>query len=408
MTPKRPPLLLFLLAALLILAGAAAVFVFGTAPMRAEKRWKQATQSELETALGQNPGNPKAAFYLGQRLQEAGETQAALEAYWKAIQAAPEDEAAWKAWAPLAAQVLGAQQAYGVLEAFLKEHPGSGRGHLMLAALLFQNGYNKGAYDEAAQAVKLNPALGEAYPIMGNAAAADEQHTEAEAAFRKALQRDPDDPRSHVGLGEALSGQRRNGEARAAFEQAVRLAPDQGGGHFKLGKLLLGIAASPAEAAGAQKHLLRAADLAGTMPPEAVFSTYLGLGQACARQSDWKGARDWLEKAQTLNPNEASVPYELASVYRRLGNTTGAAQARKRHQAIIAFQSDVQKLTDRIAAASEDWNARLRLARLQAANGALVEAIRTYRVLLSRVPEMAVARQEYEAVARRYEDSLAR
>lgn len=70
---------------------------------------------------------------------------------------------------------------------------------------------------------------------------------EAEAVFRKSVQRGAGDPRAAEGLGVALLQQRKYAEARAAFEAALAAAPRSASAHANL---------------GASLHLLEARDAA--------------------------------------------------------------------------------------------------------------------------------------------------
>jgi tetratricopeptide (TPR) repeat protein len=169
-----------------------------------------------------------------------------------------------------------------------------------------------------------------------------------------------------------------------------------------LGRLLLRTAVDPSDFAAARTHLLRAAAGSAALPPEGRFHAYLGSGQSYARQGRWKEARLWLERAQPLAPLDPIIPYELATVYRRLGDAARYARARERHRAIDAYQREARALTEKVAARPDDLHARLRLARLHARHGALVDAIKSYRFLLLRAPNQKVTRQEYEALTRRY------
>ena len=85
-----------------------------------------------------------------------------------------------------------------------------------------------------------------------------------------------------------------------------------------------------------------------------------------------------------------------------MGDTAKQELARKRHQAVEAYLRDVRVLTERIASRPDDLQARLALARRHADFGFTRDAIKAYRFLLLRAPDMEAARREYEALAEAY------
>jgi tetratricopeptide (TPR) repeat protein len=356
----------------------------------------------LQEAVRRGSRNPQVYYNLGRRLQEQGASEAAQDAYWQAIAVTPEDTNVWAAWTRTAAQNMGMQKVHATLTAFLEAHPDNAQGRIVLATLLMRNGYARSAYEAASRAAQINPDMREAYQIMGAAAAELAQYGEAEIAWRKAVALDPQDWRGQAGLGQALGYLGRTKEAQVALEEAVRLAPEEPLAQLQLGQQLLQTAASPDEYEETRRRLRRAREKADRLPPMTRVFPPLYLGQSFAKQGHWKEAEPWLREAEQIAPRNLTVQFELARVYQHLGDRQRWEAARKQHEAIEQFQRQAKTLSEHLSAAPDDLKARLALARLYAANGAWDEAIKTYRFLLLRAPDLQPARQEYEALVRHF------
>ncbi|HLI49994.1 MAG TPA: hypothetical protein VKV18_15090 [Chthonomonas sp.] len=361
-------------------------------------QFDRASLSELKNYVQQHPNNPVAFYYLGKREEELQKLPEALQAYWQAISLNANYASAWKAWTPLAIKQMGPQQTYDVLNRFLQQHPKSAYPHLMMGLLLYQNGYFPTACTEAQQAATLDPKLLEAWQLLGISAQAQRDDEKAVVAFQHALRLQPKDWRSHTSLGVALADLNRFPEALQELDTGVLEAPKQGITHLELGKIRLRIAHSPNDYEAARAQLLQALALRATLTPQGVFDALHALGQSYAAEDNWLKARSWLEAAEMLNPNDESLEFDLSNVYRHLGLTSLYRQAAQKHQALVAYRLKERALSEHIATYPNDIEARLQLARLHARHGYLMEALRDYRLLLLRAPQLQVARQELEAL----------
>src|SRR5262249_8178178 len=81
-----------------------------------------------------------------------------------------------------------------------------------------------------------NPAF---HVCLGDCAYGQQKYREAEAAYRKAIDLDPDLARAYSNLGNALGAQRRYREAEAASCKATALEPDLAEAHYNLGIALM-------------------------------------------------------------------------------------------------------------------------------------------------------------------------
>jgi tetratricopeptide (TPR) repeat protein len=177
------------------------------------------------------------------------------------------------------------------------------------------------------KAIDLEPDFPEAHTNLGTALQDLQKYGEAEAAHRKAIRLKPDLVRAHNNLGNALSGQGRYGEAEAAFREAIDLRPDYAEAHSNLGNALLAqykygeAEAAHRKAIGLKRDLAAAHHNLGTalyvqrkhgeaaaafrkaidLKPDYAES-HLGLGSALMHQARFQEAAAALKKANDLLP----------------------------------------------------------------------------------------------------------
>lgn len=141
--------------------------------------------------------------------------------------------------------------------------PHSRLGHLHLARLYADRGFDADAMEHYQQAVAIAPSDRDAREAFGNLLLKLDRNAEAAEQFRAGLQAFPDDPGLHVNLGVALAKQKLYPEARAQFEQAVRLKPDDAAFYVDLGRLSL----EQKDFAGASAEFRRALQIDPTFAP---------------------------------------------------------------------------------------------------------------------------------------------
>ena len=387
------------LAVLCLLVGIATYL--WTAPFRAERALQHASLQQILAQAKRQPNNPRVFYYEGLRLRELGQTGPAQAAFARAATLDGDDEDTWLAWASVSGQQSGAQYAYQILTQFLKTHPRSARAHAALALLYEQKSVHSRAYEEASAAAKLNPGDAANWQIVGIEAMALDNAPEAEPAFQHAIALAPGDWRAHEGLGNALLARKQLPQAITAFRDAVRLAPRVALTHLALGTALLDSAVSPADYNAASLELLQAATLDPNTP-----GTFLILGQSFERQDRWKQARETLHRAETLDPTDPHVHFELARVDREMHLPADAAREAQQHETLQDYQTEVTNLEGR-ARAGNNQQARLQLARLLAAHGQYAKAADAYRNLLMRDPDSRQAEKELAALSRAHPTDVA-
>jgi tetratricopeptide (TPR) repeat protein len=367
---------------LLILLVGIASYVW-TAPQRAERALKQASLSELQAETQRNPNHARAFYYLGLRLQQAGQLGPAQDAFAHAAQLDADDEQSWLATAALSSQLYGDQGAFDLLGIYIKRHPESAQAHLALARLYRKKMSHRRAREEALAAAKWNPHLAEAWYIAGLSANSLGSVPEAEAALRQAMAQAPQDWRYPMILGDILVQEKRSQEAIGYEQEAIRMAPNESVTYLSLGRAQLEMATSPAEIETARQSLQHSAALQPDMP-----MPYMLIGQSYARQARWQEAKEAFGHAARFDPTDPEPVFELARIYRRLGDIAAADRFAQRHNQLLVFVSQRQTLKEKLVVTKGDMSAlRLELARLCAKNGDIPEAIEQYHRYLETHPD---------------------
>lgn len=126
-------------------------------------------------------------------------------------------------------------------------------------------------------------------------------------------------------LGQCLEGLGRLGEASEAYRQAISLADEGGAGtvwpHFHLGSLLHDL--------GDIEPARESLELAASIDPENA-TVQLELGIVLRKAGDLDEAAGALETAARHAPNDPAIQYALAGVYRQLGQRERSASAMQR------------------------------------------------------------------------------
>ncbi|TAK86634.1 MAG: tetratricopeptide repeat protein [Aquabacterium sp.] len=155
--------------------------------------------------LAQTQQEAQAAFAMGVAQQSAGQVQAAMASFHRALVLQPDMA---EAWSNLGMLLEDSQQ-----------------------------------WDEAAsayqQALQHAPALFAAWLNLATLQAQRLQFDQAEASFQRAIQLQPEDPAVWSNLGAMLTCMRREDDALACLQQALQLDPGYDKARFNLGYLLM-------------------------------------------------------------------------------------------------------------------------------------------------------------------------
>jgi tetratricopeptide (TPR) repeat protein len=214
------------------------------------------------------------------------------------------------------------------------------------------------------RALSLDPNLEQARLLLGHVALLRGDLPRAEALAREAVQRQPESFAAVMSLGDVLSRTpEASGQTQALerFREAVELSTDatdpEGLAHRRRGELAL---------------RLRHAD-------EAVASLQIAARKAPLNPTSW---------------------YLLAQALRASGDSKRAAEASRRAQQVLAWASEVNSLTEQLGQQPGVAQLYFRLGKVEAQRGRTAAAISAYRAGLSRDPSDAAAKRALAALER--------
>lgn len=391
--PKRSHLLAGLITALI---GLSALVVYQyTQPARSERALREASLPELVARSKKDKNNPRVFYHLGKHLLGMGQLGPARAAFERAADLDNDDEEAVLAWADTEGKLGSTQQDFALLTVFIKRYPHSLNAHKALSTFYFSQDAMPRAYEEAIAAAKINPRDRETWHLAGISAMGSANYVQAQEAFQKAIELDPRDWKDLVSLGNSLDSQEKTREALIPLQKAASIAPNEALPTLAIGRAMLKLAVTPADVQAAETTLERAA---AQFPSSSIPLVW--LGRAYMRQKEWQKARVILEKAEKMTPDSYDIPYELKTVYSRLGNTAAAARESTKHDVLFEYAHASYDLLTRLheVKGEEDKKLRLELARLYSAHGDYAKAAREYEQLVRRAPELDVAKMEMAVV----------
>lgn len=351
---------------------------------------RQASLSRLQDMAARDPDSPRVTYYLGLRLQQAGQTAAAAAALEHAASLS-DSEDIYLTWAG----AVPVSQAAQILMSFLTRHPNSAAAHLALARLFRQQNDLSSCYEQASFAVLKGEHNLQAWQLYGDSALETGHSQEAADAYRHAAALDPKTAGNYIGLGAALIQLNRRAEGIASYHQAADLAAQDGAAWVALGGAFLQSAESAADLETARKYL----NTGMRLRPD-LETAYLELGECSLKQKRWKEALIELERAQKFQPDEPEVAFALAQVYRGLGDAKHTAEALGRHQDLEKYRGERAGMLLR-EGVNDDAQTHLDLARLAVSHKAFKAAIAEYQTALARSPYDPAIMRELSAVQHR-------
>jgi serine/threonine-protein kinase len=173
------------------------------------------------------------------------------------------------------------------------------------------------------KAIDLQPDYADAHNNLGMCLDDQRKPAAAEASFRKAIDLRPDFAPAHSNLGNALTRRKNYAAAEASFRKAIDLQPDSADAYYNLGNVLAGRGQPGAAAAAYRKAIDLAPDFA---------LAYNNLGMALSQQQKPAAAEAYFRKAIDLQA-------DYAVAYHNLGTALG--QQRKYAEAEAACRKAI-------------------------------------------------------------------
>jgi tetratricopeptide (TPR) repeat protein len=137
----------------------------------------------------------------------------------------------------------------------------------------------------------------------GIALAQQGKYDEAIEQYKKALEKDPDQPYVIANMGDALAKLNKNDEALAAYQKAIALKPDDAAMYTNMG-VLLGKMGKLAESQEAFKK-------AASVNPGAAGQNFYNLGATLVNSGRAAEAAEAFKQAIAADPNFAEAYYQL-------------------------------------------------------------------------------------------------
>lgn len=203
--------------------------------------------------------------------------------------------------------------------------------HVTLAMLYTELGKNDLATQEIDTALKIDRVNSEAWGARGDLYGRQGRNEDAEAAFRKAVDLDPNDWRWPTLLGILYSRTGRMEEAIAQDREGVRLSPDNSRAYNNLGLDLWNVN----RLGDARTNLMKAIEL------EPAYNRYSNLGLVERELGDYAAAAGNFQKAIDLNPRDYRGWGLLADIYKRQGGNP--AKCRETYEKSTALGEELLK-----------------------------------------------------------------
>jgi tetratricopeptide (TPR) repeat protein len=233
-------------------------------------------------------------------------------------------------------QARDTQRAYDALRTATDIDPGDETNYIDLVALCLDHKNFDLGLEIADISVKRVPESHRLHLQRGVALAMKGRFEDAEAAFDRSAELAPDKNLPGVALGLILMQQDRVPEAIGALRERRERGNDDYMLHWFLAEALnrSGVQPGTDEEAEAVEALERSVEL----NPE-LFQSRVLLGKMLMRRGALDRAIKHLEKARTIDPADVSAAYQLAQVYRKMGD----AERAKELFAIVGKQKDEER-----------------------------------------------------------------
>src|ERR1700761_3353851 len=267
----------------------------------------------LKRGLDINPNMPTASALLGMSYYEMGEHDQAEPLLEAAAQANPSDDHLQMALARNLIDTGKYDGAVPYLRSYLDRHPKDQQAWYLLG-----KSYLQLSEDALGQINQIDPNSVTAHEVAGEIDESMHNYDGALVEYKKAIDLAPNLPEPHIHMATAYWSIGKWDSARSEFEAGLAHDPNNCTAHWKLGNTILEANGEPSEAL---THLNRSVELG----PE-LMQARVDRARALIKSGKQAEALPDLLIAEKESPDEPSIHFLLAGVYRAQGNTAAAQE----------------------------------------------------------------------------------
>jgi predicted Zn-dependent protease len=256
---------------------------------------------------------PTASAMLGMSYLETGQIDKAEEPLQTAFRANPKDNVVQIALAKVLIRLGKYDGAVSVLKAYVGENPRDQE-----ALYLLGKTYLQLSEDFLGKINQIDPNSVVAHEVAGEIDESMHNYDGALVEYKKAIDIAPDQPEPHLHMANTFWSISKWDSARTEFEAGLAHDPNNCTAHWKLGDVIL---ESNGEPGDALSHLNKAVELC----PE-LMQARVDRARALIKAEKQDQALPDLLLAEKESPDEPSIHFLLASVYRKQGKTAQAQE----------------------------------------------------------------------------------
>ena len=298
-------------------------------------------EADYQTVVKNAPDNPTAYLDLGILRVSQGHTPEAKAMLQKALDKDPNSVRALGLLVSYDMQEKQPAKAMARLQAQIAKVPGNGSFYVELAALQLQTKDFKGATASSERAMQLNSSDPEAVRIYTQAAVAQGEIDPAIAVWVKWLGSHPTDARATQILGSLEEAKGDEAKAMEDYKKTMQLDPNSAVAANNLAYLMV-------ENGQNVDVALTMAQTARRLLPDSP-QTADTLAWIYYYKGNYGAARELLESALKISPNDASMHFHLGMTYSKLYDKADAQQHLKKAVALAPNTKTAKDASDALA-----------------------------------------------------------
>jgi tetratricopeptide (TPR) repeat protein len=291
-----------------------------------QHEYEQAVQV-LAQGLKLNPDMPTASAMLGMSYLETGRAEQAEAPLQAALRANPKDPMVQMALAKARIHTHQYEGAVELLKSYTQEHPRDQEAWYLLGKTYLQL-----SEDSLGKIQQIDPNSVVAHEVAGEIDESMHNYDGALVEYKKAIDLAPNQPEPHIHMANAFWSMAKWDSAKTEFEAGLVHDPNNCTAHWKLGNSIL-------EANGDVSAALTHLNKAVTLCPD-LMQARVDRARALIKEGKHADALPDLTAAEKDSPDEPSIHFLLASVYRAQGNTAAAQQETRTYGRLQRRQSE--------------------------------------------------------------------